>query len=436
MGKRFAGVALATLAIVAASCGDDDEESTATEAPGATADAPATSAPASTAAAGSTATTAGGGDAGGGGLVTLPESGCTLEEPLSIGFAADLGELGAFSDQPGSEAAQVQVDLINEAGGVGGLPIEYQVKDIQGDPAATQRAAQELLDAGVNAIIGPPFSNTGAPLLDAVDGAAPIIFMASTDVTLADPARGAFLASFSDPVQAAAIAEHVHAQGATTAVTFSSSDDIYFSGNPEYFTEAFEQLGGEVVRDFSFSLADSDFSTQVNQLASLDPVPEVLFTAMVMPQIGTLLEQLAGAGLEDIQVAGVDGFDATVVWGAGEAAEGVVFAAHTFPGSGNGVQAFLDEAAAGGAEIETISFGALASDAVLVLANAAEQACSTDAATLIETIDGLSDIAVTTGTVSYAGTGGVPEKDVAILTVEGGQPALVEALRPATIPEP
>jgi branched-chain amino acid transport system substrate-binding protein len=342
--------------------------------------------------------------------------------------------LGAFSDQPGSEAAEVMVNTINDAGGVGGLPIEYQVKDIQGDPAATQRAAQELLDDGVNAIIGPPFASTGAPLLDTVDGKAPIIFMASTDPALADPSRGAFLASFSDPVQASAMAEYALAQGFTKAVTLSSTDDVYFSGNPEYFNTVFTDGGGSVIGDYAFSLADSDFSTQVNEIGNLADKPEVLFTAMVMSQIQTLLEQLDAAGLGDIVVMGVDGFDATVVWSAGEVSEGVVFAAHTFPTDDNDVQSFLDGAAAAGAKIETVSFGALAADAVQVLAAAATQACSVDPATLISTIDSLENVKVTTGEVSYKGTGGVPAKDVVILTVTDGAPAFVEALRPSNIP--
>jgi branched-chain amino acid transport system substrate-binding protein len=429
MKKRFVPVALVALGLVTAACGSDDDasdastppasEAPATDAPttdGATTDPPVTDAAPST-------------DAGAAGD-------CVLDAPLKIGFAADLGELGAFSDGPGSEAAAVQVDLLNAAGGVGGLPIEYEVKDIQGDPAATQRAAQELLDGGVNAIIGPPFASTGAPLLDTVDGAAPVVFMASTDPSLADPSRGAFLTTFSDPVQAAAAAEFALAEGHTTAVTFSSSDDIYFSGNPAYFTEAFEQGGGTTVQDFSFGLADSDFSTQVNELATVDPMPEVLYTAMVMPQIGTLLEQLDGAGLGDIVVIGADAFDATVVWSAGDVANGVYFTGHTFPSDSNGVQAFLDEAAAAGANIETVSFGALASDAVRIIAAAATEACSTDAATLITTIDNLVNLPVTTGEVTYKGTGGVPEKDVVILTVTDGAPAFVEAMRPTFIPNP
>lgn len=425
MRRPFFVITTVMLGLLAASCGSDDKSSE----PSGSASAPsvdATATPADTSAVSSTSA-ASTSDS------TAAPVDCTLATPLKIGFAADLGELGAFSDQPGSEAAEVMVDQINASGGVGGLPVEYQVKDIQGDPAATQRAAQELLDSGVNALLGPPFSNTGLPLLDTVGGKAPIVFMASTDPSLADPSRGAFLASFSDPVQSSAVAEYALSKEYKTAITFSSTDDVYFSGNPEYFTDAFEHGGGTVERDFSFSLADTDFSTQVNDIASLDTKPEVLFTAMVMPQTQTLMEQLDAAGLGDIIVMGVDGFDATVVWGAGAIANGAVFAAHTYPQSSNGVQKFLDEAAAAGAKIETISFGALAADAVQILAAAATEACSVDGPTLISTIDNLVNVPVTTGTVTYKGTGGVPEKDVVILEVTDGAPSFIEALRPTYI---
>ncbi len=420
MRKRIIPAVLMSLSIVAAAC-SDDSTTASTAAPAESTAAAETTAPANTTTGGDT-------------TVATDGAACVLDSPLKIGFAADLGELGAFSDQPGSEAAKVMVDKINEAGGVGGLPVEYSVKDIQGDPAATQRAGQELLDSGVNAIIGPPFASTGAPLLDAIDGKAPIIYMASTDPALADPSRGAFLASFSDPVQSSAIAQWALSNDHTTAVTLSSSDDVYFSGNPEYFTKVFEDGGGTVLGDYAYSLADADFSTQVNEIAALPEPPAILFTAMVMPQTQVLLAQLRAAGLKDVIVTGVDGFDATVVWSAGDVANGVVFAANTFPQTSNGVQQFLDDAAAAGANIETISFGALAADAVQILAAAATEACSVDPAVLITTINGLVNVPVTTGTVTYAGTEGVPEKDVVILEVKDDKPTFLEAIRPTNIP--
>lgn len=420
MKKQIIPVALVSIGLVLAAC-SSDEATDGTAAPETT----------SATTGGSETTT---GDTGGSETTGTP-SDCALDAPLSIGFAADLGELGAFSDQPGSEAAKVMVDQINAAGGVGGLPVEYQVKDVQGDPAATQRAAQELLDDGVNAIIGPPFANTGAPLLDTVAGKAPVVFMATTDPSLADPSRGAFLTSFSDKSQSSAMAEFALGKGYTKAVTMSSTDDVYFSGNPEYFTTVFTEGGGEVLGDYAYSLADSDFSTQVNEIASLSDTPEVLFTAMVMPQTQTLLEQLDAAGLGDIVVMGVDGFDATLVWTAGEVADGVFFAAHTFPQDDNGVEAFIAEVEAAGSSIETISFGALSGDAVQIIAAAATAACSTEPAALTEAIDNLQDLEVVTGSVTYTDRAGVPDKDVTILTVEGGAPVFVEALRPANIPD-
>lgn len=411
MKQRIIPALLVSFGLVAVACSDDKKADTTTSVAQTTGDST-------------------GGDTGS----TVAAGDCTLDSPLKIGYAADMSELGAAADKPGVAAAQFMIDRINAAGGIGGQQVEFEMKDVQGDPAATQRAAQELIDDGVNAIIGPPFANTGAPLLDTIDGKLPVVFMSSTDPSLADPSRGAYLATFSDPVQSSAMAEFALSEGHTKAVTFSSTDDVYFSGNPEYFTTVFEAGGGTVLADYSYSLGDSDFSTQVNEIAALDDKPEVLFTAMIMPLVQTLIEQLDAAGLGDIVVMGVDAFDATGIVTAGKVADGVFFSAHTFPTDSNGVQQFLDDTKAAGVTIETVSFGALAADAVQIIAQAVTEACSTDGATLIGAIGNLVNTPVTTGTVTYKGTNGVPEKDVVILTIKDGEIAFVKAIRPTNIP--
>jgi branched-chain amino acid transport system substrate-binding protein len=426
---------LAAGALLVVACGDDDDTASSGTGAGDTTAAPsedtsaATSAPTPDTSGATTAPTA---DTGG--ATSGPASDCTLDEPLTIGYAADFSDFGGFADQPGSEAAQVQVDLINEAGGVGGQDVEYIVKELPTDPSAAQRAAQELLDEGADAIIGPPFAYNGVPLIDTVNGKVPIISNASTDLALAQPDKGAFLMSFSDPVQAAAAAEFAYGDGARTAVTFSSPDDPYFTNTTSAFSDAFANAGGEVVRDFTFGISDDDFSAQVNELADLDPAPDVLYTAMIMPSAGVLLEQLRSADMTDLKVIGADSFDATVIASAGDVANGVSFTAHTFPRDDNGVGEFIDAAREAGANTDTISFVALASDVVKVFAHVAEETCSLDGAGLIDAINNLSDFEVTTGSVTYAGTNGVPEKDVVILTVENGEPAFTDAFRPSYIP--
>ena len=352
-------------------------------------------------------------------------------EPLRIGYAADLSDVGGYADQPGSEAAAFTAELINCAGGLDGTPVEVVVQDIQGDPDVTQRAAQDLLDADVHAILGPPFSDFGLPLLQVVDGQVPVVFVASTEALLPDPERGSYLMAFDDRAQATAAAMFAAEElDAATAVTLSSSDDLYFEQVPEMFGEAFEEAGGQLVQDFSYSLADSDFSPQVNEIAGLDEEPDVIYTSMIMPMVGTLIGQLRAAGVTS-EIIGADSFDATGVVAAGEDAEGVYYTTHGYPGEGSRMQAFLDafEEETGG-QFETVSFGALAGDAVLLVADAYLRAGQLDAQAIDEQIGATQGLELITESVTYADQGGIPEKPVFIHRIEGGDIALADTITP------
>ncbi len=351
-------------------------------------------------------------------------------DPLRIGYAADLSELGGFADVPGTEAAEFMAELINCAGGVEGTPVEIVVQDIQGDPEVTQRAAQDLLDAGVHAILGPPFADFGLPLLQVVGGQVPVLFVASTEPTLPNADQLSFLVPFDDTAQATVAAEFAIEQGLETAVTFSSPGP-YFGFNPEVFTQVFEENGGQVVADYTFSLEDTDFSTQVNDLANLSETPEVLYTAMITPQLGPLLGQIHGAGI-DLELIGADSFDATRVWDLGADAEGAYYTTHAFPEPGSPTEAFLSGfEAAQGRPLETVSFGALAADAVILVADAyVRSGMELDPLAIGEALRSAEGVQVITGTVSYAGTNGVPRKPVYVHQVVNGEPTLAETFEP------
>jgi branched-chain amino acid transport system substrate-binding protein len=408
-----------SLALFAAACGDDgddgdDGDETATEADGGDAGDDASGDPLDV-----DAILAAGTDC-------EPPDG----DPLLIGYAADLSEVGGYADQPGSEAAAFMADLINCEGGVDGTPVEIVIQDIQGDPDVTQRAAQDLLDDGVHAILGPPFSDFGLPLLQIVNGQVPVVFVASTEALLPDPDQGSYLMAFDDQAQASAAAMFAREDlDAETAVTLSSADDLYFEQVPEMFGEAFEEDGGEVVADYSYSLADSDFSSQVNQITGLDEEPDVIYTSMIMPMVGTLLGQLRAAGVES-DVIGADSFDATGVVAAGDDADGVYYTTHGFPGEDSRLQAFLDAFAEDGGEFETVSFGALAGDAVLLVADAYRRAGELDPDRIAEEIESTQDLELVTESVSYDGQGGIPEKPVFVHQIVDGELELATTITP------
>jgi branched-chain amino acid transport system substrate-binding protein len=427
MRKRIVAATLVSASLLIAACGGDDGESSdgsaAQDTNGDTSD---------TSADAGTATTGGGGAAGGAAC-----DGTERTEPLKIGFAADFSEVGGASDVPASEAMKFTVDQINAEGGAAGTPVELTVKNIDGDAARTQQAAEELLESGVSAILGPPFVNFGAPLLNVTQGKVPVISVASTDPNLADTSKAAFLTAFSDPRQDGAAAELADELGATTAITFSSPDDPYFTNNPAWFGEAFAELGGEVVKDFTYSLADTDFSSQVNEIASMDPQPDVLYTAMIMPLIGTLLGQLKGAGVEDMLIIGSDAFDATGVVAAGDDAEGVYYTTHVYPEPGSAVETFInDYEAAQGKPIETITFGALGDDAIRLIVAACIAAQSSDPAAITEALTNIENFEGLTGSITFKGTTGAPVKPVTIVKVENGAPVFVKTIDPQVVPEP
>ena len=314
-----------------------------------------------------------------------------------IGYAADFSELGGYADGPGAEAAQFMADQINCTGGIDGTPVEVTVQDIQGDPDITQRAAQDLLDEGVDAILGPPFSDFGLPLLQVVNGQVPVLFVASTEPVLPDAELNSFLVPFDDPAQATAAAEFALGEGWGDGGHLLVRRRPLLRAEPATFTEVYEADGGEVLEDYTYSLEDADFSTQVNAMADLPEPPDVLYTSMLMPLIGTLLGQLDAAGLGDVEVIGADAFDATGVISAGADAEGVYYTTHGFPGEGTRMKAFLDAyEAQNGEALETVSFGTLAADAVLIVADAYARAGALDPEAIAEEIKATEDLELIT----------------------------------------
>jgi ABC-type branched-subunit amino acid transport system substrate-binding protein len=436
---RFLALLLA-FALVAAACGDDDDGASTetTDAAGATTTAAAggetTAAPDGTEA---TATTAADGEAESGGasgfdidaVLAADLDDCEpppTGEPLKLGFAADLSDLGGFADLPASQAAQHFIDLINCTGGVNGTPLELTVQNIEGDPEVTQRAAQDLVDAGVQAILGPPFADFGQPLLQVTQGQVPVLFVASTEPTLPDVASLAYLVAFDDTAQATAAAEFALDQGWQNAVTFSSPGP-YFGYNPEVFTEVFEAGGGTVLGDYNFvPIDDVDFSTQVNEIASLETPPDVVYTAMLAFQAAPLAEQLAAAGV-DTNFLITDAFEATGGYFT-DGTEGFYHTTHSFPAEGSRVKILDDSfAAATGAPLENPSFGGLAADSIAVVIDAFLRSGSTDPAEIGAAIAEGTGIEGVTGVLSYDG-GATPTKPVYVHQVVNGEPSLAATI--------
>ena len=340
---------------------------------------------------------------------------------LKIGYAADFSELGGFADAPATAGFETFVKQINCSGGVNGTPVTAVIQDISGDPEATQRAAQDLLDAGVSGILGPPFPDFGFPLLQVTQGQTPVIFTGSTEPSLADASAMSFLVSMDDTLQSTAAAEFALDQGWTKAVTFSAPGP-YFGYNPEIFTEVFTAGGGTVIGDYAFVPADDvDFSTQVNSIAAGE-APDVIYSAMLSFQIAPLLSQLKSAGLEPAFI-GSDAVEATGGYFT-PGLDGVYHTTHAFGPDNERYQKLAAAIEADtGSPSESPTFAALAVDGVAVFIDAYERTGSTDAAVIGAAITDATDVQGVTAVLTYGGAAN-PAKTVFVHQIVDGKPTL------------
>ena len=345
-------------------------------------------------------------------------------EPLRIGYAADFSDLGGFVDIPASKAAEYFVELLNCWGGVDGHPVEIVIRDIEGDPETAGRVAQELLDENVTAILGPAFFDVNQAILQVTAARVPTISVSSTEPLLADPEQLSLLASFTDTAQAVAAAQFAIEKGWTTAATFSVPGP-YFGYVVEVFTEEFESLGGQVLGDYPFVPAQTtDFSAQVNEIAGLDPQPDVVYSALLAFQAAILGAQLSEAEVgSEMLIA--DAFTATGGYFV-DGVEGFFHTSHTFPEpDGRMVRFLASYEAAKGAVLESESYSALAADAILVIADAVIRSGSLDPVTVGEAIIAGTGVDGLTGVLVYDG-GATPNTPVYVHEVVDGGPTLVK----------
>ena len=194
-------------------------------------------------------------------------------KPIVIGAAIDLTKNMAPFDAPALEAAQIEIKKINAAGGVNGRPLEMKFLNDQLDAARTKSDATQLVSEGVN---------IGWVTCD-VDYATPAIqtFLAAKLLTVSPcigtdqmgpskfGAAGNLAFTFGNPAQqdGAAAAEWAYEHGWHTADVVTDKLLVYFQNVCQAFTLRFQQLGGKIVDQESFTQGDKtigNVATRIN----------------------------------------------------------------------------------------------------------------------------------------------------------------------------
>ncbi|GAB3565005.1 ABC transporter substrate-binding protein [Amycolatopsis endophytica] len=225
------------------------------------------------------------------GACALLATGCGGSAPMGAGGAAagrDEGpvKIGALHPVSGSNAvdgqqmrrgAQMAVDAINAAGGIaslGGRKVELVTGDTQGKADIGQSEAQRLISAGAVGIVGTYQSavSTNVAVVAERNRVPFVADVTASDQVYAHGYKYAFRVQPGSEVIATAAAQYLRqvsqqAGKPVKKVAFLHEQSDFGSGAAEAFTEAARQLGIEVGPDISYDAASvSDLTAQVTQV--------------------------------------------------------------------------------------------------------------------------------------------------------------------------
>jgi branched-chain amino acid transport system substrate-binding protein len=110
--------------------------------------------------------------------------GCSKPEPIQIGFVGGLSDRNSDNGQSGQNGVILAVEQFNREGGLNGRTVELVSRDDAQDKAVAAKAASELVEARVEAVIG-PFTSGMAAVIVPVTGQAGI-FQISPTITSMD----------------------------------------------------------------------------------------------------------------------------------------------------------------------------------------------------------------------------------------------------------
>ncbi|HEU5304112.1 MAG TPA: ABC transporter substrate-binding protein, partial [Gemmatimonadales bacterium] len=164
--------------------------------------------------------------------------------PIRIGLA------GSLSDPVGvpmKRAAELAVEEINAAGGIGGRPVELVARDDYADPDSAVFVASDLYEAGVSAVIGHLYSSAtlaAAPVYNG--GADPVaaISPSSSSPDISTAGDYTFRLCPSDLAHGAALARWAHDTLRFSRGAVLYLNDQYGRGVRQSFVRDFTRRGG------------------------------------------------------------------------------------------------------------------------------------------------------------------------------------------------
>ncbi len=359
------------------------------------------------------------------------DGGQTTSEPIRVAILAPLsGDVATFG-QSTRDGVLLAVEEWNARGGILGRQIETVVEDSQCNAEAAVSAANKVINQdNVGFIIGEVCSSASIPVSEIAVAANVLqISPTSTNPQVTVDENGntkptIFRACFIDPFQGTVAARFALDElGAQTAAVFLDQGNDYVRGLAEFFRDAFEAGGGEIVVWESYTAEDQDFSAILTLVR--DANPDILYLPDYYSTVNVVAAQAREMGITATMMGG-DGWDSSQLDVA--ATDGGYFTNHYSaddprPIVQEFVQRYQEQYGAVPDALATLAY-----DAANILFQSIEAAGTDDPVVVAQTMAGM-EFSVVSGDITYDAQHN-PVKSAAILHVTGGAVEFVTTINP------
>ena len=195
--------------------------------------------------------------------------------------------------------------------------------DNKSDKTEAVTAAQSLISSGASVILGSYGSGVSIAAGDIfLDNKVPAIGASCTNpqVTLGNDYY--YRVCFLDPFQGTVMANYAWQEGAKKAAVITQLGDDYSSGLGNFFSRAFQGLGGSVVSEQRFQTNTTDFKSILTNIKAANP--DVIFSPSSIATAPLIIKQARELGITAKIMAGDTWENSSIIENAGISAEGVV----------------------------------------------------------------------------------------------------------------
>ncbi|MFZ4507997.1 MAG: ABC transporter substrate-binding protein [Fimbriimonas sp.] len=344
---------------------------------------------------------------------------------IKIGIVASLNGENRPWGVDSVAGAQLAIDEVNAAGGIGGKKLQLLQGDSNSKAEQGKSAAEKLISDGALVLLGEVASGITMQMSQAAfEKGVPVIAIGATRTDISADNGALFRVCYTDAFQGPVMAKFAFDELGLKKVALITDKKLpYSTGLSDSFRAYFTKLGGEIVDEQFYESGQTDFKGILTSVKTKQP--DGLFLSGYFTETGPLAKQSREAGL-NVKLLGGDGWDSKEILNSGgDAILGSFFCNHYNNKEARPeVQSFLDKWKAkypSNPEPAT-TMGALGYDSAILAIDALKRVTGEiTSKALTEQIEATESFKAVSGNITLKGNKGDPPKRALVveLTKDG-----------------